>query len=149
MFWLPSSSWYDRRNVVWKLFLVYRPDFYVSPIPCKVLLHITSYRWPNLNDVLRYWYKLRQFYRISRELVTAHRRETPGDEVKHGSLAVWLEMEKNCPETGKWRWLNFTSIEVYVSKFLRLNILMSKGLGETSNSSWSEPNSNLGGPKLS
>ena len=26
---------------------------------------------------------------------------------------------------------------------------MSKGLGQTSNSSWSEPNSNLGGPKIS
>ena len=26
--------------------------------------------------------------------MTAYRRETPGDEVKHGSLAVWLEMEK-------------------------------------------------------
>ena len=26
--------------------------------------------------------------------MTAHQRETPVDEVKHGSLAVWLEMEK-------------------------------------------------------
>lgn len=125
MFWLPLSLrivkfliWPPKLCV--KTLLVYRPDFYVSPIPCKVLLHITSYRWPDLNDVLRYWYKLRQFYRISRELVTAHRRETPGDGVKHGSLAVWLENGQNCPETGQWRWLNFTSIEVYVSKFLRL-----------------------------
>ena len=31
---------------------------------------------------------------IERTTVTAHRRETPSDEVKHGSLAVWLEMEK-------------------------------------------------------
>ena len=31
---------------------------------------------------------------IERTTVTAHRRETPRDDVKHGSLAVWLEMEK-------------------------------------------------------
>ena len=31
---------------------------------------------------------------IERITVTAHRRETPRDDVKHGSLAVWLEMEK-------------------------------------------------------
>ena len=115
----------DRRNVVWKLFLVYRPHFYVSPVqssPIYNQLPLTKFEWRfamlvQIPPVLQ---------NIERTTVTAHRRETPRDDVKHGSLAVWLEMEKNSPETGKWRWLNLTSIEVYVSKFLRLNILMSK-----------------------